>query len=102
MSSEITIALEEEFDRHIERLTKAFESGAIDENSVSKAKKTHIIFNMDDVRTLGFANDQEVQYADVTTGTKEMTMSARITGAVHGRIELSLKIFKNKARIYPV
>eukprot|EP00171_Calliarthron_tuberculosum_P003520 IDg3520t1 len=55
-------------------------SGQIDENDLGNADETHFLFNVDNGRTLGFAGQSEVKYADVVSGGEGMTMLVRLSG----------------------
>lgn len=57
---------------------------------------------MDDGRTLGFVNNQEVSYADEKSGSEGISMFFCIIGAANGIIEPPLMIFINKNRNYPM
>lgn len=94
------IELEKDVARHLGRLKKYFESGELEEQCISNADETHFVFNMDDGRTLGLPNDQDVRYADVTSDTEGMKMLVRISGGINARIEPPFMIFKNKTRNY--
>ncbi len=42
---------------------------------------------MDNGRTLGFAGDDNVKYADVVSGGEGITMTVRVTGGKRAQIE---------------
>lgn len=102
VSPEKTIALEKDVSRHLGILKRGFENGDFDEKLMSNADETHFIFNMDNGRTLGLTADEEVKYADVTSGSEGMTMLVRLSGGPKAIIETPLIIFKNKSRSYPI
>ena len=60
--------IEKEVAFHLEQLARQFESGEIDENDVENADETHFVINYDNGRTLGFAGEEAVKYADVVSG----------------------------------
>lgn len=57
---------------------------------------------MDNGKTLGFSDDEEVRYADVTSGGEGIIMLVRVTGGRYAIISPPLMIFKNKDRSYPI
>lgn len=67
---------------------------------MSNADETHFIVSMDNGKTLGFCGDEQVKYANVTSGDEKMTMLVCLSGGPHAIIELTLKIFKNKDQNY--
>lgn len=83
ISAEKTIELEKFVARHLGRLNKSFESGYLYEVCISNADKTHFVFNVDDGCTVGFTNDQDVRFANVTSVTEGMTMIFRISGGIN-------------------
>lgn len=96
------LEIEQEVARHLGRMKQGFENGDVDENNISNADETHFIFNMDNGKTLGFCGDEEVRYADVTSGGEGMTMLVRLSGGPCAKIEPPLMIFKNRDRNYPI
>ncbi len=55
---------------------------------------------MDNGRTLGFAGDDNVKYADVVSGGEGITMIVRLTGGKRAQIETPFLTFINKSRNY--
>lgn len=86
---------------HLGTLCGMFSNGLC-EDDVGNADETHFILNMDNGRTLGFACETEVRYADVVSGGEAFTMMVRLSGGVHGRIEPPFIVFMNKNRSYPI
>ena len=102
MSPEKTVQLEEEMERHLGRLNIGFNNGKFVEDDIGNADETHFQFDMTDGKTLGFTNDEEVRYADMTSGSEGMTLLLRIIGGRNARIETPFLIFKNKDRRYAI
>ena len=94
--------IEREVAYHLGRLSREFTDGTLDEGLVENIDETHFIINMDNGRTLGFAGDNNVKYADVVSGGEGMTMVVRITGGPYARIEPPMIIFCNSKRSYPI
>ena len=60
------------------------------------------MINMDNGKTLGLSGDDQVKYADVTSGGEAITMLLSLSGGPYARIEVPFLIFKNKDGIYPI
>lgn len=101
LSQEKTISLEKYVALQSGKLNRGFDNKDLDEDCISNADKTHF-FDMDDGRTFGFTNGQEVGYADVTSGSVEMMRLFLMSGEVNEIIEPPLMIFKNQNRNYPM
>ena len=87
---------------HLGTVSGLFSSGKLEENFVENADETHFIINVDNGRTLGFAGDKTVKYADVVSGGEGFTMAVRLTGGRDAKIAPPFMIFKNKDRNYPI
>lgn len=83
-------------------IARDIQSGALAEENIENADETHFMINMDDGKTLGFRGDQQVKYADVTSGGEGITMMVRISGGADARVENPFMIFKNKDCSYPI
>lgn len=81
---------------------REFMAGTLLEENVENADETHFLINVDDKKTLGFRGDDEVKYADVTSGGEGMTMLVRISGGALSMVEAPFMIFKNLDRSYPI
>jgi hypothetical protein len=101
-SAEKTIHMEMEVAVHLGKLTRDFESGAINEDNVENGDETHFCINLDNGRTLGFIGDEHVKYADVVSGGIGMTMILRITGGKNAYIRPPFMIFQNSNCSYPM
>lgn len=88
------LEIEHEVIRHLGRMKRWFENEDFDENSIRNDEETQFIFNMDRRKTLCFYGDDEVWYADVTSGGEGMNMLVNLSGAVCAKIEPPLMIFK--------
>lgn len=60
--------IDEEVARHLERLKKEFEAGILVGEAIRNADVTYSVMNMESGKTFGFSSDNEVKYADVTSG----------------------------------
>eukprot|EP00474_Spongospora_subterranea_P005517 CRZ05975.1 hypothetical protein [Spongospora subterranea] len=87
---------------HLGEVGRRFRSGDLDENLVENVDETHFVINMDNGRTLGFKGDDDVKYADVSSGGEGMTMIVRVTGGSNAAIQPPMMIFMNKSRSYPI
>lgn len=67
--TEKTVALLKNVARHSSHLNHGFDNYYLDQTCNNNADKAHFLFNMNDGGTLGFVNDQEVWYADGTSGS---------------------------------
>lgn len=61
--------------------------GCVDENDVGNADETHLIINVENGRTLGFAGMSDMKYADVVSGGEGVTMLLRLSDGRDARIE---------------
>ena len=102
LSNEKEVYIAKTVAYHLGQLKRDFDSGKLDENYVENMDETHFVFNMDDGKTLGFIGDNEVKYADVSSGGDPMTMVVRISGGANARLERTMMIFMNKERNYPI
>ncbi len=87
---------------HLGELKRGFESGQLNENQIENADETHFVFNMDNVRTVGFRSQEHVRYADVESGNKGITMMVRITGGKDAHVEVPMLVFINEKCSYPI
>jgi hypothetical protein len=87
---------------HLGDVGRRFKSGELDENMVENVDETHFILNMDDGKTLGFVEDDQIKYADVVSGGEGMTMIVRLTGGQCAFIQPPMMIFQSKNRSYPI
>lgn len=69
---------------------------------MSNADETHFVFNMDNSRTLVICGNEEVRYADVTSGGEGITMLVRLRGGQAATAQPSFLIFINNDRNYPI
>jgi hypothetical protein len=76
-------------------LQRDFQIGIFDENLIENIYEIHIVFNMDNDRTLGFRGDTTMKYVEVVSGGDSMTMVVRISGGRQSLIETSILIFTN-------
>jgi hypothetical protein len=72
--------IEKEIAYHLGVVAREFQSGALDENLFENADETHFIINMDNEKTLGCRDDNDLKYADVVSGGMGMTMPVCLTG----------------------
>lgn len=54
------------------------------------------MFNMDNGRTLAFTGDENVQYAEFTSGTEVMSIIFRLSRGLNALIHPTLLIFTKK------
>lgn len=101
ISPEKTCALDKYVAHHLGHLKLGFENVELDEECISIANVTHVVINIDDGRTLGFENDQDIRYADITSGSEGMTIIVRINSRVNARISPRIIIFKNRKTKFP-
>lgn len=87
---------------HLGQIKREFAAGTLQEDMIENVDETHFLINMDNGRTLGFAGDEKVKYADVVSGSEGITMIIRITGGKNAYIEPPFLVFKNANRSYPV
>lgn len=83
-------------------MERQFRCGIIDDNYVENADETHVLVNVDNGRTLVFAGDAEIKYADVVSRGEAMTMVVRISGWRDALLEAPFMVFQNKSRSYPI
>lgn len=102
VSPEKRAELEKGVTCHIGRLKRGSKSGELDQNCIIIADETHFVFNMNDGCTLGFTNNQQVSYADATSGIEGIKIHLRISGSSNACIEPPLMIFQNKSPNYPL
>ncbi len=87
---------------HLGQVKRDFETGVLDEDLVENIDGTRFVINMDNGRTLCFAGDDNVKYADVVSGGEGIAMIVRLTGGQRAQIETPFLIFVNKSRNYPL
>ena len=102
LSLEKELQVEREVATHLGELRNMLTSGEVDENYLGNADETHFVINLDNGRTLGFAEEIEVKFGDVVSGGQGMTMVVRLSGGRGARIELPFRVFTNKNRNYPI
>ena len=88
--------------RYLGRLQRAFASGDLEEDGVANMEETHFIINIDNGKTLGFRGDEEVKYADVSSGGEGMTMVLKLTGGQHSKLLTPMLIFTNVSSSFPI
>lgn len=71
---------EREVARHLGKLKKAYQTGESDEQYMTNADERHFIINMDNGQCSGLCGDEEVKYADVTSGGEGMPMLVLLNG----------------------
>lgn len=101
-SPEKTIKLERKVAFHLGFLCRGFQSGEFQEDDFENADKTHFVFDFDNGRTLGFAGEDDIKYAEAVSGGDRFTMIVRISGGKYANIEAPFVIFKNERRSYPI
>ena len=72
--------IEREVGFHLGKLKREFSSGTLDEDCVVNSDETHFVFNMHNFKTLAMRGDDHVKYADVISGTDNMTMMVTLSG----------------------
>lgn len=72
------------------------------ENYVENANETLFVFNMDNGKALRLKGDIHVIYTDVVSGGDIIKMIVRLSGGPNARIEVSMIIFKNNNRSFPI
>lgn len=83
-------------------LKRSLESGELKKEDCENADETHLVYNMDNGRTLGFIGDNDIKYTDVVSGGDPITMVVRKTGGKASMIQPPMLIFKNQSRPYPI
>lgn len=89
------VELEKEAVRHMGQLKRGLESQELQEENMSGAEETHVIDSLDNGNKFGANGDNEVQYADVTSGKKCMTLLFRLSGGPNSRLQTPFLTFKN-------
>lgn len=87
-------------DFHLGEMCRAFGDKLLNEDVVENLDETHFMLNMDNSRTLGFVGDENVKYADVSSGGEGMAMVVRLTGGRDAQIEPPFLIFENQNKSY--
>lgn len=83
-------------------ISREFSSGTLIEDCVENVDESHLDFNVDNGKTLGFRGDNKMRYAEVVSGGEGMTMMVRISGGRRAVIENTFMIFKNRDCNYPI
>lgn len=65
-----------------------------DQNDISNVDETHFVINVDNGRTLGFYDMEEMKHAEVVSGGEWFTMVVRLSGEREARIEFPFTVFK--------
>lgn len=102
LSPDQQISIEQDVALHLGKMKRMLQSGEVDENDLENADETHFVVNMDNGRTLGFAGESDVKYADVVSAGEGMTMLVRVSGGRDGIIHPPFIVFTNKSRSYPI
>ena len=97
-----TAFIERNVSYHLGCLQRRFEPNLLDENMVDNMHETHIIFNMDNQKTLAFRGSASVNYPDVVGGCDGFTMVLRLRGGIDGKLMQPFLIFKNRDKNYPM
>ncbi|KAE9101766.1 hypothetical protein PF010_g14342 [Phytophthora fragariae] len=95
-------AIERDLAAHLGKLKRGFESGHLNEDAIENVDETHYVIDFDNDKTLGFAGEKSIKYADVVSGGEGMTMVVRISGGASGRIHPPMMIFQNASSSYPI
>ncbi|KAE9020205.1 hypothetical protein PR003_g10714 [Phytophthora rubi] len=95
VSPEKQAKIEREVASHLGQLKRDFDGGKLDENTVENIDETHFVIDFDNGKTLGFAGEKQVKYANVVSGGEGMTMDVRISGGASGYIYSPLMIVTN-------
>ena len=101
VSEDMQRQLEKSVAYHLGVVSRQFEEGLLDEDMCENVDETHFIINMDNGKTLGFAGDTEVRYADVVSGGLNMTMVVRLTGMSTLR-EVPFLCGQKKIDLFPI
>lgn len=102
VSVEKQMMIEREVAFHLGKLKREFNKNLIVENNVDNADETHFLVNMYNHRALGRVGDQHVKYADMVSGSEEMTMMVRSFGFRDARSEALFLLFQNKQLNYQI
>lgn len=102
VSPEKQEAIEREVAAHLGKMKRGFESGRLNEDTIENIDETHFVIDFDNGKTLGFAGEKSIKYADVVSGGEGMTMVVRISGGASGRIHPPMMIFQNAPSSYPI
>ncbi|KAJ0397798.1 hypothetical protein ATCC90586_001667 [Pythium insidiosum] len=102
----VSLAKEEEIARniaeHLGEVKFLFSSGKFAEDMVSNMDETHMLFDMDNKRYLGFRGQESMTYLDVVGGGKGMTLIVKLRGGSNPRIEPAMLVFQNANCSYPI
>lgn len=93
---EISVAI------HRRKLRKMLVKKAVDENNLGNADETHFLINMDNGRTLVYAESHDVKYSGVLSGGDGMTMVLQLSSGRDVRNETPFMVFMKKDRYYPI
>ncbi|KAL0224156.1 hypothetical protein P9112_003546 [Eukaryota sp. TZLM1-RC] len=97
---------QEEIERavafHLGNVARMFQDRGIDHSQICNFDETHFRINMDNNKTLGFIDDEEVRYTDVVSGSQGMTLVVKLTGGPNARIDVPFLIFQNQSESYPI
>ena len=64
---------------HLGTLSPPFASGFLNEIDIGNTDETRVLIDLDNHRTLGRCDENEVKYADVVSGLDGMTIMVRIS-----------------------
>lgn len=87
---------------HLELSCGKFEFNVQNQNGMSNEDKTHIMVDMDNVKTSGFAGRISVNCMDVVSEEEDYTMTIPLGGDSNAPIMTHFMIFRNKERNYPI
>lgn len=88
--------IDEDVARHLAYMYRLLSSGAAGEHDIKNADETHFVVNTNNNRTLGFAGESEIEYADVVSGGKYLTMVIRLGGGRDARFQCPFMVFTNR------
>lgn len=83
-------------------MNRMLSSAEFDEKDLENADETHFIFDMENLRKLGIAGENEVKYADLVSGVEEIIVLIRVSAGRNGTIHPLFLIFMNKDINYPI
>ncbi|KAJ0401149.1 hypothetical protein P43SY_004356 [Pythium insidiosum] len=102
----VSLAKEEEIARniaeHLGEVKFLLSSGKVAEDMVSNMDETHMLFDMDNKRCLGFRGQESMTYLDVVGGGEGMTLIVKLRGGSNPRIEPAMLVFQNANCSYPI
>lgn len=95
------IKIEIDVSTHFGAVSELSSAGIIAKDKIDNANETHFVNNVDNERTLGSSDTDDVMYADVLSDWEGFTIIVRIAGGRDSGTRHTILVFRSKDQKLP-